>query len=119
VISGTVLEGLLASLATAGDDPKRELAEHLRPYLTAGADRLLDVSEKAEQLRLHPDTVVKMARQGRLPAIKVGREWRFRADASTAPPSAVSRLSSPAPRRPSRSRTREGVPSSVAAIRGR
>lgn len=58
----------------------RELAGRLGPYLGHGSDRLLNVREKAEQLGIHPDTVVRMAREGRLSALKVGREWRFRAD---------------------------------------
>ncbi len=41
---------------------------------------LLDVKQVAEYLGLHRVTVVDFARSGRLPAFKVGREWRFRAD---------------------------------------
>ena len=41
---------------------------------------LLDVKQVAEYLGLHRVTVVDFARTGRLPAFKVGREWRFRAD---------------------------------------
>lgn len=41
---------------------------------------LLDVKQVAEYLGLHRVTVVEFARLGKLPAFKVGREWRFRAD---------------------------------------
>jgi len=34
--------------------------------------------EVAEFLDLHLLTVHKLAREGRLPAFKVGRDWRFR-----------------------------------------
>ena len=34
--------------------------------------------EVAEYLDLHLLTVHKLAREGRLPAFKVGRDWRFR-----------------------------------------
>ena len=37
-------------------------------------------AEAADLLGLHPDTLVRMARAGRIWAQKVGREWRFRAD---------------------------------------
>ena len=40
--------------------------------------RLLTAEEAAEYLGLHPETVRKMAREQRLPRVKVGRFWRFR-----------------------------------------
>lgn len=39
---------------------------------------LLKVEEVAEILRLKPSTIRAMARRGDLPAIKLGRVWRFR-----------------------------------------
>jgi excisionase family DNA binding protein len=39
--------------------------------------RLLDAPEKARQLGVHPNTLVRMAREGRISATKVGRSWRF------------------------------------------
>jgi excisionase family DNA binding protein len=38
---------------------------------------LLTVGEVARYLRLEPETVRAMARRGELPALKVGRVWRF------------------------------------------
>lgn len=43
---------------------------HVEPLWT-----VLDV---AEFLRLEPETVRTMAREGKLPGIKVGRAWRFK-----------------------------------------
>ena len=40
--------------------------------------RLLTVSEVADLLRINKSTVYRMAKQGRLPATRVGRQWRFR-----------------------------------------
>lgn len=41
----------------------------------------MNVQEAAAFLRLHPETVKKNAREGLLPAAKVGRKWLFlRAD---------------------------------------
>jgi excisionase family DNA binding protein len=34
--------------------------------------------EVAAELRVTPKTVRKLAKSGQLPAIKIGREWRFR-----------------------------------------
>ena len=42
---------------------------------------LLDDVQVAALLKVHPKTVQKMARNGELPAIRVGRYWRFLASA--------------------------------------
>ena len=44
----------------------------------APGGRLLTVSEVADLLRINKSTVYRMAKQGRLPATRVGRQWRFR-----------------------------------------
>jgi len=38
---------------------------------------LMTADEAAEYLRLHRDSVKRLARAGALPAAKVGRRWRF------------------------------------------
>jgi len=38
---------------------------------------LLTVEEAAKLLKAHTNTVYKMCRQGRLPSVKMGREWRI------------------------------------------
>ncbi len=40
----------------------------------------LTPNEVAKSLRLHPFTVARLAREGKLPAFKVGGVWRFRKD---------------------------------------
>ena len=40
--------------------------------------KLLTVAEVADLLRINKSTVYRMAKQGRLPATRVGRQWRFR-----------------------------------------
>ena len=42
------------------------------------ADEILTAREAAKYLKLHVETVKAKARQGLLPAAKIGREWRFR-----------------------------------------
>jgi excisionase family DNA binding protein len=114
---GTVLEGLLASLADADDASIRELASHLRPFLIDDPGRLVDLGEKAEQLDVHPDTLRRMARDGRIWAIKVGREWRFRADRSEVHPAPRDPFPATNGTKPTR-RSPRTLPASVAAIRG-
>lgn len=38
----------------------------------------MEAKEVAEFLHLHLFTVHKLARQGKLPAFKIGNDWRFR-----------------------------------------
>jgi excisionase family DNA binding protein len=40
---------------------------------------LLDSSEAATLLNIHPKTLQKMARAGTIPAYRIGDLWRFRA----------------------------------------
>jgi len=42
---------------------------------------LLDCEEAAELLHLHPESVKRLARTGRIVAAKMGGVWRFRASA--------------------------------------
>ncbi|MCD6404375.1 MAG: PTS sugar transporter subunit IIA [Planctomycetes bacterium] len=41
-------------------------------------ERLLTPRETADYLRLNPRTVTRLAREGKLPGVKVGKRWRFR-----------------------------------------
>jgi len=46
-----------------------------------GFEPLLDSHQAANLIQLHPKTLQKMAREGRVPAIRIGDLWRFRASA--------------------------------------
>lgn len=46
---------------------------------------LMTVVEAARVLRLHPDTVRRLLREGRLRGVRVGRSWRVPADVAEAP----------------------------------
>lgn len=52
------------------DAHKSAVSSDTQPFWT--------VEEVAKYLRLEPETIRSMAREGKLPAIKVGRVWRFR-----------------------------------------
>jgi excisionase family DNA binding protein len=118
---GNTLAGLfLESLADADDSVKRELAAYLRPYLADGPGRLLDAGEKARQLGLHSETLVKMARAGRVRgAIKVGREWRFPSENVEILPVAPARGSRSVATPAALRRPPAALAGSLAAIRGR
>jgi excisionase family DNA binding protein len=43
-------------------------------------DDILTVREISNLLRLHPATVYKLVKQGKIPSFRIGSEWRFRKD---------------------------------------
>jgi len=45
----------------------------------ASFEPLLDSDEAAALLKIHPKTLQRMARRGEIPAIQIGKLWRFRA----------------------------------------
>ncbi|HEY6253137.1 MAG TPA: helix-turn-helix domain-containing protein [Candidatus Angelobacter sp.] len=55
---------------TSNSDPKSD---------SGAFEPLLDAEEAAKLLRIHPQTLLRGARRGEIPAIRVGRLWRFRA----------------------------------------
>jgi excisionase family DNA binding protein len=42
---------------------------------------IMTTKEIAEYLKLHPITICKYAAEGEIPAVRVGRVWRFDKDA--------------------------------------
>jgi excisionase family DNA binding protein len=41
-------------------------------------EEILTIREVADLLKLHPKTVNKFVISGKLPAYRIGRQWRFR-----------------------------------------
>ena len=50
----------------------------------AAFEPLLDSSEAAALLKIHPKTLQKLARNGEIAAIQIGKLWRFRVSALNA-----------------------------------
>jgi excisionase family DNA binding protein len=48
---------------------------------TAPFERLIDSGEAAGLLKIHPKTLQKMARNGEIVGVQIGKLWRFRASA--------------------------------------
>jgi excisionase family DNA binding protein len=42
------------------------------------SNEILTIEEVAAYLRLTPQTIYKWAQEKRIPAVKLGKEWRFR-----------------------------------------
>jgi excisionase family DNA binding protein len=43
----------------------------------AAQDQIYTIKELADRLRVHPTTIYRLLRQGRLPGFRVGSNWRF------------------------------------------
>jgi excisionase family DNA binding protein len=41
-------------------------------------DKIMTIEEVAEYLRVKPQTIYTWAQENKIPAAKIGREWRFR-----------------------------------------
>lgn len=46
---------------------------------TTQFERLLDSDEAASLLKIHPKTLQRMARNGEISGVQIGKLWRFRA----------------------------------------
>lgn len=49
--------------------------------IAGSREPLLDSVEAAQLLRIHPKTLQRMARKGEVPAMQIGKLWRFSASA--------------------------------------
>jgi excisionase family DNA binding protein len=58
-------------------DKRSKAKQNLQTIIST--EPLWTVEDVANYLRLKPETVRTMARDGKLPSIKVGRGWRFSA----------------------------------------
>ena len=47
----------------------------------AESDQIFTIKELSEHLRVHPTTIYRLLRQGRLPGFRVGSNWRFSREA--------------------------------------
>jgi len=59
----------------------RNSAPSLPAAVSPTFERLLDSDEAAALLKIHPKTLQRMARQGQVEAVHIGKLWRFRASA--------------------------------------
>jgi excisionase family DNA binding protein len=49
----------------------------MRPRSDNGREPMMTVKELADYLRVHPTTVYRLLRQGELPGLRIGSDWRF------------------------------------------
>ena len=73
-----------AAVRIPGDQSARHRADDRPSYLPEALQNfepVLNTEEAAALLQIHPKTLQRMARQGRVPAFRIGDLWRFRASA--------------------------------------
>ena len=51
------------------------ITDHVRG--ATAVTRVMNVDEVARYLRVVPDTIYRKARRGEIPAVKMGKVWRF------------------------------------------
>jgi excisionase family DNA binding protein len=77
------LEDRLSEIESRSASESRSLSssagEHLLNSLTHGIEVLLTTREASQILRIHPKVLERMAKRGEVPALKVGKFWRYRA----------------------------------------
>ncbi|MCX5825318.1 MAG: helix-turn-helix domain-containing protein [Deltaproteobacteria bacterium] len=49
--------------------------------MQTGSDSVLTIQELAAYLKIPKSTLYKLVREGKIPAQKIGRHWRFRKEA--------------------------------------
>jgi len=47
------------------------------PQTMPARDDIFTIKELSDHLRVHPTTIYRLLRQGRLPGFRVGSNWRF------------------------------------------
>ena len=60
---------------------RRSVEAQQEPSSVDVFEQLLDSKEAAALLKIHPNTLKKLARSGEISAIQIGKLWRFRASA--------------------------------------
>ena len=60
-------------------DPNRKPARPAMAAVSPPFEQLLDTDEAAVLLKVHPKTLQRLARNGEIAGIQIGKLWRFRA----------------------------------------
>ena len=82
MIDGLVRSGTAASVPSVEDGRrhKRKAGDTMKKNGARQKDNIMTLREVAQYLGLHVMTVYKLTREGRVPAAKIGGQWRFKRD---------------------------------------
>ena len=73
-------QGSQLALESALSLPASDAGRHMSG-VTPGIEILLTSKEASQVLKIHPKVLERMAKRGEVPALKVGKFWRYRATA--------------------------------------
>jgi excisionase family DNA binding protein len=59
------------------DDNRAGRKKGTSRMITNDSSHVLTVKELSDYLKVHPSTIYRQLKRGRLPAFKVGSDWRF------------------------------------------
>jgi excisionase family DNA binding protein len=71
-------QGHQSTLASALPLPASQ-RQHQSSRMPDGIEVLLTSKEASQSLKIHPKVLERMAKRGEVPALKVGKFWRYRA----------------------------------------
>ncbi len=74
----SVTQGRQTTLESLSSLPAGHGERHLGG-MSQGIEVLLTSKEASQVLKIHPKVLERMAKRGEVPALKVGRFWRYRA----------------------------------------
>ena len=77
--SGGEVAPMLENANETIDLATEDIKERKQVQTQRDFEPLLDTEEAARLLRMHPRTLRTKARRGSIPAVQVGKRWRFRA----------------------------------------
>lgn len=72
------LQGMKKGTPTKATPSAKSIASMAQ---AAQSDQIFTIKELSEHLRVHPTTIYRLLRQGRLPGFRVGSNWRFSREA--------------------------------------
>ena len=64
-----------------GTEIESEVPREAPKRMSHGIETLLTSKEASQVLKIHPKVLERMAKRGEVPALKVGKFWRYRATA--------------------------------------
>ena len=71
--------GIESGHFSAEQDPTTDADSNLPIQLQPTFEPVLDSEEAAALLKIHPKTLQKLARDGKIPGVRIGKLWAFRA----------------------------------------
>jgi excisionase family DNA binding protein len=70
----------LAFVRTNGRCERMVVPNKRKVRVMAGDYEILTVKEVCKLLHVHPSTIYKLTKTGKIPAFRIGTDWRFRSD---------------------------------------